>query len=83
MLKWSKMRAKPATRREVLCPGCGKPMKYNEPHRYRGNVLSNRPYITSYRCAECGWTAPVGEGSTPDEAWRDAYNKAVRRANDE
>lgn len=36
-------------------------------------------YIAGYTCYGCGWSAPCGHGSTPDEARDDAFKVAERR----
>ena len=72
-------------RKKVLCPGCGKPMKCNEPHLFAYNTPESLCYICGYRCDDykCGWGAPTGRGKTPDAAKKNAYDMAIRRADND
>lgn len=72
-------------KKKPLCPGCGKPMECNEPHLYVHETPESLKYICGYRCNnyKCGWSAPNGGGKTKEEARRDAYERAIRRANDD
>lgn len=68
-----------------LCPGCGSPMECNEPNLHVHETPESLRYICSYMCSsyKCGWYAPIGRGKTKEEALRDAYERAIRRAKDE
>lgn len=70
---------------KVLCPGCGKPMKCNEPHLFVHETPESMRYICGYRCDDykCGWSAPNGSGKTPAAALKNAYERAIRRAGDD
>lgn len=70
---------------KVLCPGCGKPMKCNEPHLFVHETPESLRYICGYRCDDykCGWSAPTGRGKTPDAAKKNAYDMAIRRADND
>jgi hypothetical protein len=43
-----------------------------------GGILSAYRYIAYYHC-ECGWTSPVRDGITKEEARKNAYASAIFR----
>ena len=68
--------------REVMCPGCGKPMKCKKPRLHVKDTPDSLYYLCTYSCENygCGWLAPVAEGKTAEEALQNAYNAAARRS---
>lgn len=59
--------------KKVTCP-CGKEMKLDE---CEGIIPAYR-YIAYYRCG-CGWTSPVRDGTTKEEARENAYASATHK----